>query len=128
MKVKIVGAKPMTRRETQKYVRERIGWGMRSAAAFLSKQLKVVVGVQGVKGTRAIPGASPRRITGAGQRSVGWRIQSKNVVLFSALWYMLYWEKHGHPWMRQTIRKYRDQAIKIAGRAAGFQKDRKARI
>ena len=102
---KVVGAKVLTPGEIQRYVRERIGRGMSSAAKFMKDRLRVTVGVQGDGRVRATAGAPPRRITGAGQRSINSRTTASNVV-FSAVWYMLYWETHGHPWLRKTIDKY----------------------
>ena len=119
---KIVGGKVMTKREVLAYVRERLGKGVRSAGKFMVDRLRTVVGVQAPRvrtiaggwraTTRATPGAPPRRVSGIGQKSINYRVTEKNVI-FSAIWYMLYWENHGHPWMRKTIEKYSKEMMRI---------------
>lgn len=34
-------------------------------------------------------------------------------MIFSAIWYMVYWETHGHPWLRKTIEQYKKEMAAI---------------
>ncbi len=123
MLTRIVGAKRMTRQQVQAYVRERVGKGMASAAAFLTGRLRATVGVQAprVRNTagkwratvRAAAGAPPRRVSGFGQKSVKWR-RTPAGVTFTAVWYLRYWESHGHPWLAKTLKRYAPEAKRIA--------------
>ena len=121
MNTRIVGAKYLSAREIEEYVRKHINKGLDAAAKFVVKQLRVTTGVQAtlrrtkrgwVAKVKATPGAPPRRVTGKGQKSIDYR-QTENSVIFSAIYYMLYWEGHGHPWMRKTIERLTPQIGKI---------------
>jgi len=125
--MKIVGAKLLSRSEIQKYVRDRLAKGNRSAGPFAVARLKAVVGLQAprrrVKGvpcgwvalTRANPGAPPRRVSGCGQASIYWRQLPSGGMAFGAKReYMMILERKGHPWLHKTIRKYIKEILAIA--------------
>lgn len=117
----VVGAPALTRRQIDEYVRERLGRGARAAGAFMRDRLRQVVGVQAprkragsgwVATVRASPGLPPRRVSGAGQKSVGYRVTESNVI-FSAIFYMLAHERRGHPWLAKTLEKHREDFVRI---------------
>ncbi len=117
----------MSRREVQAFVRDRLGMGKATAAAFLTGRLKAAVGVQAPRikrggrwqaTTRASAGAPPRRVSGAGQRSIAWKwTPARNMTFFARMWYMMWLEQNGHPWLRPTINKY----LKDVGRIVGAE-------
>lgn len=99
---------------------------MAAAAKFLRQKLYEVLGVQAPRRrtrsgswratVRATPGAPPRRVVGTGQAGVEWRLnRERNVSFYNVMFYMMWWESHGHPWFKKTVLKYLREAEKIAG-------------
>lgn len=71
--------------------------------------------------TRATPGAPPRKLTGIGRTSIGYRVDETNLVGYvgASVFYMPYWEEHGHPWVEPTLNtnRARYQRILTGGKA-----------
>lgn len=126
VRIKVVGAMRLTGRALKARVKRSANKGMAAAGKFLRERLQATVGVQAPRRrsgvgwralTPAVPGAPPRRVSGKGQAGISWYWTSaKNLGFFSRMWYMSYWETHGHAWWRKTIEKYLREAEKIAGR------------
>ena len=59
--------------------------------------------------TRATPGAPPRKLSGRGRAGIAWQFADggRSAVVGENVWYMPYWESHGHPWVKPTLDRIR---------------------
>ena len=129
---KIVGIKPMNRQQIKEYVRQRINYGIRSAAPFMRDMLKRTVGVQAprrrapntvcgwVATTKAKESAPPRRVSGCGQAGIYYNFTKNGVSFRSRRRYMQILEYRSwrpHPWIKPTLQRFAGEFMRIVGQA-----------
>ena len=54
-------------------------------------------------------GAPPRKLSGRGRAGIAWQFADggRSAVVGENVWYMPYWESHGHPWVKPTLDRIR---------------------